>query len=158
VSVPSIAGRGCLLHWYAAGCLETLSAAAERDLGLALLVCSGHRLAKPWQATRELYEAELLRRYRPRWPGLTDAQVIQRGSLYLGRRSAHHTGLAVDLRCGGLCPDSATIAAQRKTDLDEWLEEHCQEHGVRRYDFEPWHLEAPCEREVWLSPPPEAPL
>ena len=157
VAVPSIAGRGCLLHWYAAGCFAALSSAALRDLGVTLLAQSGHRLAKPWQATEEDYEAELLRRYRKRLSAATRDEVIAYGKLRLARRSTHETGLVLDLGNGVFRPDSApkAVAAMRADPLHAWLDEHGPEHGWRRYAIEEWHIEAPCSREVYESLPPE---
>ena len=160
--VPSVAGRTCRLHWAAAASLRALCAEwlAEYPASPGLLASSGWRARKPWQATRALYEAELLRRYRPRMAAdASDAEVIRHGRVFLAYRSPHFTGLAVDL--GSPPPMRASsipqhVAAMRGSNVYGWLAEHAPEHGWRWYVPEPWHLELPLLADAWAAPGPES--
>ncbi len=129
VPVP---GTGCgpkRLHVLAAKALARMSAAAEQALGLPLLLASAWR-AHRWES-RAQYEAVVIAKY---------------GSLAEGRRwlafdSPHETGLAIDIGVGGLTPSRASVDAQRKTPLHQWLVAHAWEFGWHPYKVEPWHWE-----------------
>jgi hypothetical protein len=158
VPVPSIPGKGCLLHWSAAAVFRALAGdwLLEHPSSPGLLVTSGWRPRKPWQATPEAYRAELLRRYRPRMLGASDDDVIRHGKLYLAYRSAHFTGLALDL--GSPPPmraDSRWVDTQRKSNVYDWLMAHAPDRGLRCYLPEPWHWELPLSPEVYPMAGPE---
>jgi hypothetical protein len=152
--IPSVRGRQCSLHWVAAAAFVELSAAWTADTGKSgLVACSGHRGAR-WK-DYAAYEANCLRRYAHRLPdGSSRAQVLRYARRYLAYHSLHQTGLAVDLRCHGLHPDSSTIEEQRATELHLWLDEHAEEWGWVRY-VEPWHIEKFIEVDVWEMDGPE---
>lgn len=135
------------LHVLAARDFRLMSAAALSDLGIALLVASGWRRRR-W-ASRQAYEAELLRRYKK--PGMTDSQALARGRRYLAYASPHETGLALDLGCGDLAPVSATVERQRATPLHEWLVARAWEWGFTPYRPEPWHWERRLPLPAYLA-------
>ena len=159
VTVPSIAGRSCRLHWAAAAVFRQLAAdwTAAHPGDAPLLLTSGWRERQPWQATEATYHAELLRRYRSRLPDdATDAEVIRHGRLYLARRSTHFTGLALDLGSPPpMRPDSRWVATQRLSNVCAWLAEEMRKRGLRWYLPEPWHLELPLPADVWKAAGPE---
>lgn len=72
--------------------------------------------------------------------------IKQYGSVEEGRKwrafaSAHQTGLAIDLKCGGVEPSRKTIEKQKKTKVFRWLKEHAWRFGFTPYLPEPWHWE-----------------
>lgn len=142
------------LHVLAARDLALMSAAARADGMVRLLVTSGWR-PRRW-ATRQAYEAELVRRYAARVRKLlgrepTREQVLAHGRKYLALASPHETGLALDLLCGGLAPASATAAEQRRRPLHEWLVARAWEFGFTPYEAEPWHWEHRLPMAAYLS-------
>lgn len=105
VEVPGTKDKPRKLHHLAAASLARMTAAIKRDLGIDLLISSGHRRHR-W-ASRSAYE---------------DAMVAKYGSVAEGRKwvaysSPHETGLAIDIGVGGLRASSRTGAAQRETPL-----------------------------------------
>jgi len=137
--VPSVAGKTCRLHVLAAAALDRMAVACRADVGVVLLVASGHR-AHRWKGWAE-YERFCVRQY---------------GSLVEGRKwvafdSPHETGLAIDFGSGGLEPRSVTAAMQRKTVAYKWLAEHAHEYGFTPYLREPWHWEYWIPRAAWES-------
>ncbi len=158
VSVPSVAGKQCLLHWVAAAADAELNAARAAEGLEPLLVCSGHRRMR-WR-TRQAYEDYLVRRYRHRLPeGATRAQIIAYGDDYIAFRSIHGTGLARDYDTCGLEPVSATADEQRQSEGYLWLMEYAKrpelEGRLVNYRREPWHWEWFVDEDVWASLGPE---
>lgn len=138
VQVPGTCG-GKHLHTLAAQALARMSAASERELGLPLLLASAWR-AHRWES-RAQYEAVLLAKY---------------GSLAEGRRwlafdSPHQTGLAIDIGVGGLTPSRASVDAQRRSPLHQWLIAHAWQFGWHPYKVEPWHWEYPMSLAAYRS-------
>ena len=144
--VPSVDGRTCTLHWAAASVFRALAAAwlADHPGYRPLLVASGWR-AHRW-ASRDQYEATLISRYGS----------VAAGRIYLGYRSAHETGLALDL--GSPPPmraDRRFVQIQRESSIYRWLMSHAPQMGLRCYLPEPWHWEMPLSREAWEAQGPE---
>jgi hypothetical protein len=108
----------------------SLSDTLNHDLGFPMLVASGWR--PPLWATIEAYNADMIKQY---------------GSVAEGRKwrafaSAHQTGLAFDVGCGGITPDRTLIPAQKKTKLYAWLVDNAYRWGWHPYSGEPtWHFE-----------------
>jgi len=162
VAVPSIPGRQCFLHWAAAAAFNSLAAAWLRDNpnAAALLAQSGWRRRKPWQASRKLYNAELIRRYASRLPGASRDEVIAYGRKRLAYRSAHQTGLAFDLGSPPpMKPDSrrGPTGRMKASAVYAWMLGHGPPCGVRNYLIEPWHFEMPVSADIFRAPGPEAP-
>jgi len=130
-----VAGRR--LHPAAATSLTKMLDAIERDLGERPKLASGWRPHR-WRS-REHYEKVLIERYGS----------VAEGRRWLAYDSPHETGLAVDFGSMGLRPARATVAAQRKTPLYQWLVEHAAEFGWYPYKLEPWHWECPVPLAVW---------
>jgi len=139
VRVPSIAGATCRLHTLAATSLVRMSAAVERDLGFPLLIASGWR-AHRWDSWAQ-YEAAMVERYGS----------VAEGRRFVAYNSPHETGLAMDLECGGLEPQRASIPTQRETPLHAWLVAHACEYGWHPYKTEPWHWEYPVPPDEWRT-------
>jgi LAS superfamily LD-carboxypeptidase LdcB len=131
VDVPTVAERERpeRLHIVAANALNEMSEAVESALGIPLLVTSGWRPHR-W-ASREQYEQILVKKYGS----------VEKGRQWLAFSSPHETGLAADFGCGGLSPNSATVAQQTKTPLFLWLRENAWQYGWTPYKIEPWHWE-----------------
>jgi len=148
VPVPSVAGRGCLLHWAAAAVFRALAAQWHDDHPELppLLVQSGWR-AHRW-ASMEQWEAVCVSKYGS----------VAEGRKWLGYRSAHETGLALDL--GSPPPmraDRRLVHRQRGSVVYRWLAEHMPPHGLRWYVPEPWHIELVLPAVAWRFMGPEAP-
>jgi len=146
VAVASVRGRECLLHWACAAAFRSLAAQwheAYPDLP-PLLVASGWR-AHRW-ASREQYEAHLIQRYGS----------VAVGRVWLAYRSAHETGLALDLGSPPpMRPDKRWVETQRQSNVYAWLAAEMQARGFRWYVPEPWHLECPVPAAAWQAVGPE---
>lgn len=146
VTVPSVQGRACVLHWAAAAVFRALAAdwIAEYPRSRGLLLASGWRPHR-W-ASREQYEATLIQRYG----------TVARGRIYLAYRSPHETGMALDFGSPPpLEPRSVNAERMRSSAAYDWLMAHAPERGLRCYLPEPWHWELPLPREVWAAAGPE---
>ena len=150
--VPGASPGPKRLHVVAARALAAMSAAVQRDLGIALKIASAWR-AHRW-ASRAQYEAVLIQRFGS----------IAEGKRWLGFDSPHETGLAIDIGVGGLWPSRSTVDAQRRQPLHLWLVEHAGRFGWHPYKVEPWHWEHPISLAAYRSgalapddggPPPE---
>lgn len=141
VGVPGTNGKPRKLHHLAADALARMSEAIEHDLGIEVLVASGHRRRR-W-ASREDYEKAMVEQYGS----------VAEGRKWKAYESPHETGLAVDFGVGGLEPKRATKAKQRATKLHAWLVEHAHEYGWHPYKHEPWHWEFPVSREDFARLP-----
>ena len=141
VSVPGTKGRDRKLHYLAALSLGQMSVSVEHDLGIVLLVQSGHRRHR-W-ASRAAYETAMIAQYGS----------VTEGSKWKAFNSPHETGLAMDIGVGGLEPRRATADAQRETPLHRWLVEHAHEYGWHPYKREPWHWEHPVALELYEREP-----
>lgn len=141
VPVPTVPGkkRPERVHRVVAGRFDRLSAACERETGIRLLVASGHR-EKKWP-TREAYEKAMIEQYGS----------VAEGQKWRAFESAHQTGLALDLGCGGISPNRKTIEKQRKTKLFLWLRENMWRAGFSPYLLEPWHIECRIPMVDYLS-------
>jgi len=140
VKVPTTPGhKQQKLHTLAAKAFKAMSNATVRDLKLALLAASGWRPHR-WLSRRQ-YEDFITKKYGS----------AEKGRLYLAYDSPHETGLAVDIGCGGLYPDSSTIEKQKATKLFKWLVEHAWEYGVTNFFPEPWHWEYNIPLEAFKS-------
>lgn len=139
VRVPSVGDRRCRLHTLAAVALGRMSAAAQADIGVEILVMSGWR-ARRWKS-REQYEDHVTRKYGS----------VAEGRKWLAYESPHETGLAIDIGSGGLWADRKTRDAQREQPLHRWLVEHAWEHGWHPYKREPWHWEHPLSLDAYRS-------
>ena len=135
-SPPGVVSR---LHVVAAEAFADLARAALVTVGVEMRVVSGWR-AHRW-ASRDAYEAVLIERYGS----------VAEGGKWLAFNSPHETGLAMDLQCGGLRPNSATAKQQRDTDLHRWMVARACEFGWTPYLPEPWHWEFNIPRETWLT-------
>ena len=130
VNVPTTPGhQQQRLHVVAANALVPMSKAVESALGFPILVASGWRPHR-W-SSRAQYEQVLIEKYGS----------VAKGRLYLAFDSPHETGLAMDFGCGGLSPVSATIEAQKKTPLYQWLVQNAYKYGWTPYLIESWHFE-----------------
>lgn len=157
--VRSVAGRQCLLHFRAAAAFEAMSHDWCSETGRSpLTVVSGWRLRKwpDWDA----YVSDLKRRYAQRLANKlgrvpTTREVVRYGRRFLAWESIHFSGLALDLRCHGLAPISATRFDQEGTELHNWLDDYvARQEGVCgwvRYALEPWHLGYHITRPMWES-------
>ena len=139
VGIPSAPGCDCKLHVLAAGDFLAMSAECRIATGIALEACSGWR-AHRWKS-REAYEAVLVAQYGS----------VAIGQRFLAFNSPHETGLAVDLQCGGLRPNSATAPKQRSTPLHAWLVANAHRYGWHPYLPEPWHWEHWIDPEAWRT-------
>lgn len=147
--VPSIPGRDCEVHWALAAVLRALMGdwLALFPHSPGLLVQSGWRPHR-WR-DRAQYEATCIQRYGS----------VAKGRIYLGYRSAHETGLAVDFGSPPpLKPDRRWVKTQRQSNIYGWLQENMPKYGLRWYVPEPWHVELPLPADVWRAEGPEAPL
>jgi hypothetical protein len=106
-----------------------MSEAVQKDLGFPLLVASGWREHR-WSSFQQ-YKDFVTKKYGS----------LKEGRKWLAFNSAHTTGLALDLGCGGLEPNRATIAQQIKTPLYKWLDKNEYIYGFTDYGREPWHKE-----------------
>lgn len=149
VPVPSIQGRDCRLHWAAAAAFRALAAdwATDRPHLPPMLVASGWRPHR-W-ASREQYESAVISRYGS----------VAQGQVWLAYRSAHETGLVLDLGSPPpMRPDKRWVDAQLQSNVYSWLMAHAPARGLRCYLPEPWHWELPLPAEVWRAAGPELPL
>lgn len=137
VAVPGVHGKARRLHTLAAAALAALASAAERDVGVKILLASGWRKHK-W-ASREQYEKTVIARFGS----------VAEGRKWLAYNSPHETGLAMDIGTGGLWPTKSTREQQKKTPLHKWLVEHAHEYGWHPYKLEPWHWELPLSLEAY---------
>jgi hypothetical protein len=117
------------LHILAAQAFDKMSIAVQEALGFPLLCASGWRPHR-WKS----------------WQQYQDFVTKKYGSLSEGRKwlafdSPHETGLACDLKCGGLEPNRATIAQQIRTPLHKWLDQNEHLYGFTDYAPESWHKE-----------------
>ena len=146
VAVASVRGRECLLHWACAAAFRALAEAwhAAHPGSPLLLVTSGWRPHR-W-ASREQYEAHLIQRYGS----------VAVGRVWLAYRSAHETGLALDLGSPPpMRPDRRWVETQRQSNVYRWMMEHAPDRGLRNFSPECWHWEMPLSREVWEATGPE---
>ena len=107
--------------------------------GIKLVAASGWRPHR-WQS-RAAYDAYLIQHYGS----------ILAGQKWVAYDSPHETGLAVDLQCGGLTPNSQTAQTQKRTTLYKWLKDNAQMFGFTPYLREPWHWEYKISRDEWES-------
>jgi hypothetical protein len=158
--VPSTDGRTCTLHWAAASVFHALAAAwlADHPGYRPLLVASGWRPRKAWQATRRLYHAELIRRYSHRLPAAHPDDVIAYGKIRLAFMSTHFAGIALDLGSPPPMRPSTLdhhVAAMRSSEVYRWLMRRAPQMGLRNYLPEPHHWEMPLSRKAWEAAGPE---
>lgn len=67
-------------------------------------------------------------------------------------KSAHETGLAIDLHCNGIVGGKFAVNEQSKqTQCYRWLKENAYKYGFSPYQFEAWHWECRLPYENWLS-------
>jgi hypothetical protein len=150
-SVPSNKSAGQKLHKLAASRLNALNAAWIKETGNSpLLVTSGWRKHR-WGHDFELYKKKIIKEYKPKYPGLSDAQVFRKGSGLKAFMSPHETGLAVDFGNHGLTPKSETIPKQRKTEAFIWLKANAHLFGFTPFKAEPWHWECLLTRRSWKT-------
>ncbi|NUN15081.1 MAG: D-alanyl-D-alanine carboxypeptidase family protein [Myxococcales bacterium] len=140
VVIPSaIAGKEMKLHVLAAAALSTMNHAAHADLGFALAAASGFRPHR-WKSRAD-YEQTMVKKYGS----------VAEGKKWMAYESPHETGLAIDFGVGGLEPKRATVIAQRKTPLHQWLVTNAWRFGWHPYKNEPWHWEYPIPQIAWQS-------
>jgi hypothetical protein len=146
VDVPTAIGHPQQkVHVLFAQAFERMSDACEKYLGFRLLVASGWRPHR-WKS-KEQYEQILIKKYTNKTKQelkkdiVTKEEILKCGRQYLAYHSAHTTGLAIDLGCGGLSPNSATIEQQKKTKLYKWLKENAWKYGIFPFLKETWHYE-----------------
>ena len=133
------------VHAVVASKFVVMDAAVYAAIGLHLLAASGWRPCL-WPS-KEAYEADMVKQYGS----------VAEGHKWRAFQSAHQTGLAIDLQCGGLSPDRKTIDEQKKTKLYVWLVEHMWEHGFTPYLPETWHIECRIPMAEYLSGLPGGP-
>lgn len=140
VTIPSSTpGREITLHVLAAEAFRTMSAGAIADLGIELAAASGFRPHR-WKSRAD-YEQTMVIKYGS----------VAEGRKWMAYESPHETGLAVDFGVGGLEPKRATVTAQRKTPLHQWLVLNAWRFGWHPYKNEPWHWEYPIPKAAWHS-------
>jgi hypothetical protein len=116
-----------------------MSDAVNHDLGSPILVASGWR--PPLWATKEAYEADMVRQYGS----------VAKGRTYRAFQSSHSTGLSFDCGSGGLAPVSKTIPKQKKTKLYNWIVQNAYRWNWHPFFPEPWHLENWIDQESYKS-------
>ena len=158
ISVPSIPGKHCILHWLAAKSLDLMIEGCARDTGIKLAAASGWR-PRRWPS-RQKYEEFLLLNYAYLVKNRTfataaarRAAIIEAGDDYIAFDTPHQTGLCIDFGTGGLSPNTKTIDCQRQTSAYAWLCEHAHEYGWTPYNKEPWHWEFNIAKSLWESLP-----
>lgn len=155
IPIASVPGKTCKLHHLAAAAFANLSLACVIQTGIKLAAASGWRPHR-WR-DRADYENYLIETYSDRLrdqtanmtPERARAHIIQYGRRWVAYDSPHETGLAVDLGCGGLSPDSATAQRQKLTTLYHWLTDHAAAYGWTPYLPEPWHWEFNVPKAEW---------
>lgn len=139
ISIPSTPGKDCKLHHLAAAAFTMMAYQCLISTGVRLVAASGWRRHR-WR-NRADYEAFCVKNYGS----------LAEGQRWVAYDSPHETGLAVDLGCGGLSPDSKTAQTQKLTTLYHWLTDHAHTFGFTPYLPEPWHWEFHITPEQWRS-------
>jgi D-alanyl-D-alanine dipeptidase len=137
IPVASIPGKVCKLHYLAAAAFTVMAYACFLQTGIRLVAASGWRPHR-WKSRAE-YEAYLVKHYGS----------ILAGQKWVAFDSPHETGLAVDLGCGGLSPNSQTAQTQKRTALYKWMIDNAALYGFTPYLPEPWHWEFNIPKADW---------
>ena len=137
--VPGTGGRTRKLHRLAAEALTAMSTECKAEVGVELIVQSGHRRHR-WNS-REHYETVLRKKYGS----------IREGAKWLGYNSAHETGLAADFGSGGLEANKNSIPEQLETPVYAWLVANAFRFGFTPYKREPWHWEYALSYRAWMT-------
>lgn len=157
IAIPSVPGKICKLHHLAAAAFTVMAAACFMATGIRLTASSAWRPHK-W-TSRKNYEDYLVAKYagykevvkatRDMSPEDTRAYIIEFGDNWIAYDSPHETGLAVDLKCGGLVADSLTAPQQKHTTLYKWLTDNAAIYSWTPYLKEPWHWEFNIPKSDW---------
>ncbi len=155
VNVPSSGKQQQKAHKLLATRLALMSAAWQADNpGTGpILVGSG------WRPSSTLSEEQFnqwLITPKDKFYAPANARGLGYASVELGRKakawkSAHTTGLAIDLQCYGVKIGLSTNERSKQTVFFQWLKNNMHRWSFTPFDYESWHLELVVPRESWAT-------